>query len=256
MSIVKLAFDEFGDSGKPALIILHGFFASSRNWRQMAKRFADDFHVYVLDIRNHGLSPHDSQMDYPLMAEDLKSFMNDCGLTTANLLGHSMGGKIAMWFALNNPQRVEKLVIADISPVSYQHNFDKTINALKQLPLEEISNRKQADDLLSSAISELSYRQFLLQNLQLKDGKYCWRIDLDIFHQSAENIVGFPNFDSLPRFNDIALFIMGGVSVYTDKEAIYRCFPNADITTLDKANHWLHVDNPDGFYTYVNNFLQ
>ena len=130
MSTVKLAFDEFGDSKNPALIILHGFFASSRNWRQMAKRFADDFHVYVLDIRNHGLSPHDSEMDYPVMAEDLISFMDEYDIATTNLLGHSMGGKIAMWFALNYPQRIQNLVVADISPTSYQHDFDKTISAL------------------------------------------------------------------------------------------------------------------------------
>jgi pimeloyl-ACP methyl ester carboxylesterase len=256
MNVVKLAFDEFGDSSSPALIILHGFFASSRNWRQMAKKFAEDFHVYVLDLRNHGLSPHDPEMDYPLMGEDLKSFMDDYDLSKANLLGHSMGGKVAMWFALNNPERVQNLIVADISPVSYQHSFDKTINALKRLPLDEISNRKQADDFLSASISELSYRQFLLQNLQLKEGKYCWRVNLDVFYRTADNIVGFPIFDLVPGFNDKPLFIMGGVSTYTDEEAIYRCFPNAEISVLENANHWLHVDNPDAFYTKVNNFLQ
>ena len=127
---------------------------------------------------------------------------------------------------------------------------------LIQLPLEKISNRKQADDFLSTAISELSYRQFLLQNLQLKEGKYSWRINLDIFYQTANNIVAFPTIDSVSEFNDDCLFIMGGISVYTDKDAINRCFPNAQIIILEKANHWLHVDNPEDFYGYVNNFLK
>lgn len=256
MSVVKLAFDEFGDNSNPTLIILHGFFASSRNWRQMAKKFSDDFHVYVLDIRNHGLSPHDVEMDYPVMAEDLNSFMDEHDIATTNLLGHSMGGKVAMWFALNYPQRIQNLVVADISPVRYEHNFDKTINALKQLPLDKIANRRQADDFLSDEIAEFSYRQFLLQNLQLQDGRYSWRVNLDIFHQTADNIVGFPDLDSVAKFNKTAFFIMGGVSVYTNKEAIYRAFPDARITVLEKSNHWLHVDNPDGFYNSVNNFLQ
>ena len=171
MEEMKLAFEEFGDSSNKPLILLHGFFASSRNWRQIAKKLAEHYHVYVLDLRNHGLSPHADEMDYPLMAEDLKYFMDLHDLQTANILGHSMGGKVAMWFTLIYPERVQKIVIADISPVCYQHSFDSTINALRKLPLGQISNRKQADEFLAPFISELSYRQFLLQNLQLKAEK-------------------------------------------------------------------------------------
>lgn len=253
---MKLAFEEFGDCSSQPLIILHGFFASSRNWRQMAKKLADYYHVYVLDLRNHGLSPHHPEMDYPVMAEDLKSFMDEHDLSAAILLGHSMGGKVAMWFALNHPDRVQKLIVADISPVTYQHSFDNTIGALKQLPLDQIANRKQADEFLSLSISEHSYRQFLLQNLQLKDGKYCWRVDLDIFYQTADNIIAFPDLDSIPVFEDKVLFIMGGNSTYTNIKAIYDYFPNAEISVLKDANHWLHVDNPEAFLTTTVNFIQ
>ncbi len=256
MKSVKLAFENYGDSSKSPLIVLHGFFASARNWRQMAKRLADDYHVYVLDMRNHGLSPHDPEMDYPIMAEDLKLFMDEQQLATANILGHSMGGKVAMWFALNYPERIQHLIVADISPVAYQHSFDQTINALKQLPLEQISNRKQADEFLSAVIPEQSYRQFLLQNLQLKDGKYSWRINLDIFYQSADTIIGFPDTKSVTSFGGAALFIMGGNSNYTNQQAIDDYFLKAEVAVLEHANHWLHVDVPEEFLTKVLGFLQ
>ncbi|MCK5121326.1 MAG: alpha/beta fold hydrolase [Methylococcales bacterium] len=256
MKPVKLAFECYGDRSRSPLIIIHGFFASSRNWRQMAKRLAEDYCVYVLDMRNHGLSPHAPEMDYPIMAEDLKSFMDEHQLATAKILGHSMGGKVAMWFALHHPERIQHLIVADISPVTYQHSFDHTINALKQLPLNQISNRKQADEFLSSAIPELSYRQFLLQNLQLKDGSYSWRINLDIFYHTADNIIAFPDLESVLPFMGKVLFIMGGNSNYTNKEAIGVCFSNAEIAVLENVNHWLHVDAPEEFLTKTLGFLQ
>jgi esterase len=209
MEIVDLAFEELGNQDDAPLIILHGFFASSRNWRQVAEKLAASFHVYVLDMRNHGASPHHPLMDYPAMAADLLLFMENHGLTTASLLGHSMGGKVAMWFALNHPERMDKLIVADIAPVSYKHCFNNLIQALKALPLHEISNRKQAELLLASSIPELGYRQFLLQNLVLKDGAYCWRVDLDIFYRMAPNIIAFPSADHLPVYTGKTLFIAG-----------------------------------------------
>ncbi len=254
--MIKLAFEEYGDKSSEPLLLIHGFFASSRNWRQIAKRLADDFHVYVLDMRNHGLSPHHPEMNYPIMADDLKAFMDQQGLKSANILGHSMGGKVAMWFALNNPERTKNLIVADISPVNYHHSFDHTIQALKDLPLEKVSNRKQADDYLSSQIEEQSYRLFLLQNLQLIDGKYSWRVDLDIFYQTADNIVGFPALGSLKPHEKEVLFIMGGNSHYTNRDAIALYFPKAKISILEGANHWLHVEDPDGFVSNVIEFLK
>jgi len=255
MSIVKLAFEEYGEASSQPLILLHGFFASSRNWRFIAKKLAEHYHIYVVDMRNHGLSPHVAAMDYPSMADDLKIFMNEHNISTANILGHSMGGKIAMWFALHNPERVQNLIVADISPVSYQHSFDHTIQALIDLPLDQISNRKQADDFLSSAIPELSYRQFLLQNLQLKEGKYSWRINLQVFYQTANNIIAFPETALTFPNNGNVLFIMGGNSTYLNAKAIDDYFPNAEISILEGANHWLHVEKPDAFCTHVINFL-
>jgi pimeloyl-ACP methyl ester carboxylesterase len=255
METMQLAFEEFGNPADRPLIILHGFFASSRNWRQVAQRLAARFHVYVPDIRNHGASPHHPLMDYPSMSADLLRFIEERNLEKANLLGHSMGGKIAMWLALTNPNRVDKLIVADIAPVSYKHSFDNTVSALKALPLAELSNRKQAETLLAPRIPELSYRQFLLQNLILKDGKYCWRIDLDIFQRTALNIAAFPNADHIAPFTGKALFIAGGDSDFVKQEDINSLFPDAALATIAGAGHWLHVQQPDVFTTLVENFL-
>lgn len=255
METVELAFEEFGVPDNSPLIILHGFFASSRNWRQIAQRLAGRFHVYLPDLRNHGVSPHHPLMNYPAMAADLLRFMDDNRLKTASFLGHSMGGKVAMWLALTNPGRVDKLIVADIAPISYKHGFDNTVSALKELPLTELSNRKQAETLLASRIPELSYRQFLLQNLILKDGKYCWRIDLDIFQQMAPNIAAFPNADHLAPFTGNALFIAGGDSDFVKQRDINLLFPEAAFSTVANAGHWLHVQQSDVFIALVEDFL-
>jgi len=255
METLELAFEEFGDPDNSPLIILHGFFASSRNWRQIAQRLSARFHVYVPDLRNHGASAHHPVMDYPAMSADLLRFIDDRGLETASLLGHSMGGKVSMWFALTTAHRVNKLIVADIAPVSYAHSFDNTVQALKALPLAEISNRKQAETLLAPRIPELSYRQFLLQNLILNDGKYGWRLDLDIFQRTAANIAAFPNADHLAPFTGKALFIAGGDSDFVKPEDINSLFPGAAFNTVADAGHWLHVQQADAFTALVENFL-
>jgi esterase len=254
METVELDFEEFGSPDLAPLIILHGFFASARNWRQIAERLSGHFHVYALNLRNHGSSPHVALMDYPSMAADLKRFVDSEGLTSVSLLGHSMGGKVAMWFALNHPGYINKLMVADIAPVSYTHCFNATIKALITLPLNEISNRKQAEMRLADAIPELSYRQFLLQNLVLKKEGYGWRIDLAIFYRMAPNIVAFPNADQLAPFLGKTLFIAGANSGYIKPESIPPLFPEAKLSTIANAGHWLHAQQPDAFLKVVENF--
>ncbi|MGZ8137318.1 MAG: alpha/beta fold hydrolase [Methylococcaceae bacterium] len=256
METVKLSFEELGNSDNAPLIILHGFFASSRNWRQVAEKLSANFHVYLLDMRNHGASPHHPLMDYPSMAADVLRFVDDHGLNAINLLGHSMGGKIAMWFALNYPGRVNRLIVVDIAPVSYQHSFNHTIEALKSLPLATVNNRKQAEVWLAEAIPELSYRQFLLQNILLKDGGYAWRIDLDIFYRMAPNIIAFPASDGLLPYTGKTLFIAGADSGYVKPDDIHELFPEARITFITDAGHWLHVQQPAMFMECVLAFLQ
>ncbi|MSP28064.1 MAG: alpha/beta fold hydrolase [Methylococcales bacterium] len=252
---MELVFEEFGNPQHPPLIILHGFFASARNWRTVAEKLATQFHVYVLDQRNHGASFHHPTMDYPTMAADLLAFIEQQELTKVSLLGHSMGGKVAMWFALNHPSFVDKLIIADIAPVSYTHCFDATIGALNSLPLAQISNRKQADEHLATAIAELSYRQFLLQNLVLVDGAYQWRVNLDIFQRAAPAIIAFPDTDGLAPFMGNALLIAGEQSNYVQVEDLKPLFPHATLSIVKNAGHWLHVQQPAVFITRVADFL-
>ncbi len=252
---LTLHYDEYGEAGKPALIILHGFFASSRNWRAIARQLQTEYHIFVPDQRNHGASPHAEPMDYPTMAQDMVDFLQQKKLPKAHFLGHSMGGKVAMWLALHHPKRIDKLVVADISPTAYQHSFDNTIEALKAIPLHQIKNRKQADFYLSRTIHDESYRQFLLQNLVLQHGEYQWRVDLDIFQRNANNIVGFPTPDSEKPYTEPALFLGGAESDYIRENDVYRYFPNAIIKYLPNAAHWLHVQAPDEFCVAIRRFL-
>jgi esterase len=256
METVELAYEELGKSNRIPLLMLHGFFASSRNWRKIAERLSDSFHVYVPDLRNHGLSPHHPMMDYPSMTADVLRFMDERSLSTAHILGHSMGGKIAMWLALNHPERVGKLIVVDIAPKSYTHRFDKTIQALINLPLGEIQQRKQAEAMLVSDIPELDYRQFLLQNLTLKDGHYDWRINLEIFMRTAPNIIAFPETQDLLPYQAEALFVAGEGSTYVVPEDAFDLFPKAIFRVIAKAGHWLHVQQPEIFVEVVENFLQ
>lgn len=252
---VGLHFEEYGEAERPDLLILHGFFASSRNWRQIAKKLAEYFHVYVVDMRNHGESVHVPDMDYPAMAADIELFLDTQKISKANILGHSMGGKAAMWFALLHPERVDRLIVADISPVTYQHSFDKLIQTLEALPLEQLANRKQADTFLEASIPELSFRQFLLQNLILNEGVYQWRIDLNIFAKTADNIIAFPDAGLMARYDDRVLFLGGETSDYIREESVLDLFPNAVFQYIAQAGHWIHAQQPEEFCMAVNDFL-
>ena len=256
METVELAYEELGKDNLVPLIILHGFFASSRNWRRIAERLSASFHVYALDLRNHGLSPHHVLMDYPAMTADVLRFMDAHELAAAHIMGHSMGGKIAMWLALNHPERLDKLLVVDIAPKSYTHSFDKTIHALIDLPLAEIDHRKHAETLLAKDIPELDYRQFLLQNLVLKEGGYHWRVDLATFLQSAPDIIAFPDARELAPHRGSTLFVAGADSAYVVRQDTLGLFPGAMFETIPKAGHWLHVQQPEIFTEVVENFLQ
>jgi len=252
---VELVYEEFGCRNTCPIIILHGFLASSRNWRTVAKTLAENHYVLVLDQRNHGDSPHSEQMDYPTMAEDLLLLMDTLGLERAHLLGHSMGGKVAMWFALHYPQRVNRLIIADISPVNYDHSFEDMIQALKLLPLTQLANRKEAEQILADTIPDLSFRQFLLQNLQLKNGAYSWRINLDYIADTAHQIVAFPDSKS-QRYVGEALFIAGERSDYVRPETVFSLFPAAQVVEIQDTGHWLYVEAPDHFCRIVDDWIR
>jgi pimeloyl-ACP methyl ester carboxylesterase len=167
-----------------------------------------------------------------------------------------MGGKVAMWFALNYPERLDKLIVADIAPISYTHCFNNLIQALKELPLHQINNRKEAELWLVEHIPEQSYRQFLLQNLILKEGVYCWRVNLDTFSRMAPIIIAFPIIESIAPYTGSALFLGGQNSGYIKLEDINVLFPNALFNIIANAGHWLHVQQPIVFIEEVKSYLE
>ncbi|MEL6195317.1 MAG: alpha/beta fold hydrolase [Bacteroidota bacterium] len=241
----------------PALLILHGLFGSLDNWLSHAKTLSEDFTVHLLDQRNHGRSPHADDWTYPLMAEDLLTYMDAEGIMTASLLGHSMGGKTALTFADAYPERLEKLIIADITPKQYKPHHDEIIEALLSVPLKEVSQRSEVDEILKKSINEISVRQFLLKGLgRNKEKSFAWKFNLEVISQNYEEVLKEipledPNY--LPT-----LFIYGAKSNYLnedDLESLPKLFPLSQFVGVPDAGHWLHAENPSAFIKEVQDFL-
>lgn len=254
---MNLNFVKVGHKGSP-VIILHGLFGSSRNWMTISKKLAQHHTVYALDMRNHGESPHDPRMTYPEMTQDVIEFLDAQKLDSVNIIGHSMGGKTAMWLALNQPQRIQKMIVVDIAPVNYAHSFDDILYALQAVPLSEIKSRKDAESHMSRTITDLGLRQFLLQNLLLRDGYFCWRVNLDAIALALPDVVGYPDTAGMQPYPKPCLFIGGAQSDYITprtQEAIEALFPAAHIDILPGAGHWPHVEQAQDFMALVTGFL-
>lgn len=253
---MELNYKKIGE-GQP-LIILHGVFGSLDNWMTLGKRFSEDFQVWLVDQRNHGHSPHSDEMSYPIMAKDLKNFIEMHNLKGAVVLGHSMGGKVAMQFAVEYENMISKLIIADISPNSQSNHFDSIIEGLKAVKPENIGDRKEAEEKMSEYIKARSVRQFLLKNLHRKDdGTYEWRFNLEVVSREMDEISHWKIGDG--TFEKPVLFLKGEKSDYIkedDEEKIKELFPDSEIKTIQSAGHWLHAENPDDFYSEVISFMK
>ena len=258
--MMQLHATHYGEpqSERPPVIILHGLFGSNRNWHPIAKVLSEHFDVYSLDLRNHGKSPHSDQMNYPHMAEDVEDFIEHHHFDSVSIIAHSMGGKAAMWLALNRPDLVHKLIVVDIAPVDYQHDFSEVLSGFKSIPLASIQSRKDADRHLSNTIQTESLRQFLLQNLQSRAGQYSWRINLDAIEQFMPEITSFPDASHLPAFEKRVLFVGGGQSNYLNKEnqkQTRHLFPMASFSMIKNAGHWLHSEQPELFVSLITPYL-
>jgi len=255
---MKLNFNQQGQpqGSAPAVILLHGLFGSLSNLAGVAKALSDNFCVYQLDLRNHGASPHDDNMNYPAMASDIVEFMDDHSIEHAHILGHSMGGKIAMQVALNHPERLQKLIVADIAPVTYAQHDNPALDGLKALSQTPLESRRQADEILSQYISEPPVRAFLLKNLYRQEsGFYKLRLNLQAvlnhYQSVRETLTGEP-------FCGPTLFLKGSDSAYIQqkhKETILSLFPNTKIKIISGTGHWLHSEKPDTFNRLVVQFL-
>lgn len=251
---MKLFYREFG-KGDP-LIILHGLFGSSDNWQTLAKKFAEHYTVFTVDLRNHGRSFHHDVFNYDAMMYDIVEFIEDMGLKRVSLLGHSMGGKLSMNYALHFPDKVENLIVVDIAPRKYQVLHEGIIQAMKSLNLQLYKKRKEVDKALSEMIQNFSIRQFLLKNLiRNNNGTFSWKINLDVIDHNIENLV--IEISSTIPFQGKTLFIAGDKSDYirpVDEEYIKEIFPNAEIKYLPNVGHWVHAQAPDLLYQTVMDF--
>jgi esterase len=253
---MKLFYREYGDRGQP-MIILHGLFGSADNWMTQAKMLSAEYRVYVPDQRNHGQSPHSHEFDYTLLADDLHEFIITNAINAPVILGHSMGGKAAMYFALAHPELVNKLIVADMSPRSYPVHHDKILEGLVSLPIISISSRNEADELLSNYVPEPDVRQFLLKNLQRKpEGGFTWKINLESLDKNIEKIGA--GVDASKKFEKPTLFIHGSKSNYVrdeDLPLIKNIFPKSEVVTLE-TGHWIQAEKPKEFVEAVINFLK
>lgn len=252
---MELNFKRLG-AGEP-LIILHGLFGSLDNWMTLAKIFAEHFEVFVVDQRNHGQSPHSAEFNYEVLADDLYEFIIQHHIVDPIILGHSMGGKTAMQFAMNYPTRLSKLVVADIAPKPYPVHHREIIDSLYQLDFETIKTRGEADEILSQFISDNSTRQFLLKNLYWKEkSKLAWRFNLSVIDKNIE-VIG-QGLKNIQVFEKPTLFIRGALSNYvleSDFEEIHRVFTNVKIESIENSGHWVHAENPKSFLDIVSSFL-
>jgi esterase len=264
---MKLFYKKVGN-GKP-LVILHGLYGASDNWMSIARKLADDFEVYLVDQRNHGRSFHDNRHDYESMSGDLLDFMEDAGLERIVLAGHSMGGKTAMCFAAQYPNRIDRLIVIDIAPKAYKTHHRKEVlahhdilKAMKNVDFSKVSSLKDVDMMLKPAIKQGRIRAFLMKNLEKGDnGKYSWALNLDVLIRELDSIMDGMNekcFDPSPQEKDFpVLFIRGGKSQYIldgDMDLIHRIFPSAMLETIPDAGHWLHAEQPAAFVRKVREF--
>jgi esterase len=264
---MQLYFSKIGKG--PDLVILHGLYGQGENWMNIARELSSDFTVFLVDQRNHGKSPHSPDHTYEELASDLLEFCKSQKLKSIHLLGHSMGGKTAMTFALKYPEFVKKLVVVDISPYSYlnQENFNSIVafhknvlETFKTAPVEEAKSRSEIEKYFCNSIKDIGIRRFLLKNLRRsKEGNFYWQLNIQSIYNNLDKIIDAAPPIKIGITSKIpALFIRGGKSPYIsddEMESIPDVFKNAEFCTFENAGHWLHVEYPERFLKMIRNFL-
>lgn len=253
---MNLYHRELGE-GNPPIVILHGVFGSCDNWLTVSKGLAETNKIYLLDARNHGQSPHSDDFNYTVMAEDLHEFIRQKNLENPIIIGHSMGGKTVMKFAVNYPDAFSKMVVVDISPRYYTPHHQSVIAGLSAIPIEKLQSRQEADEILKEFEPELGVRQFLLKNLyRTEDNKFAWRMNFEVIKNKIENIG--EALDEGTKISKPTLFVRGERSNYIrekDIELINTIFSDVKIETVEGAGHWVQAEKPKEFLEKVKAFL-
>ena len=251
---MKLSYQTSG-SGQP-LVILHGLFGSSDNWRGLAKELATKCQVISVDLRNHGRSPHSSEQTYALMVEDLAELFERLKLEKVDIIGHSMGGKVAMAFSQRYPQWLRRLVVVDIAPRQYHDEHSAIFRVLLALDLSLFTSRNEVDDALKIALPDKAVRQFLLMNLAINGEQLSWRINLQALYDNYSQLLAAVCEDETIMIP--SCFIRGGLSAYIgdeDEDLIRSYFPYAELATIEQAGHWVHAEAPQQFLSKITEFL-
>lgn len=263
-----LFYRKFGTG--PPLIILHGLYGSSDNWVSIGKKLAAKFEVYLIDQRNHGQSFHSDQHRYDLLQNDLKKFLEEQSISKAIIIGHSMGGKTATYFAVENPEMIQSLIVIDIAPTAYQETKSEQhkihsiiIESLLQLDIKNQTNREDINDQLRLKLPNDQLRNFLLKNLKRNNSNgFQWKINLPVLKTELPYIMsGLDPADFMygnPVVGFPVMFIKGGNSPYIsrkDLEDIQKIFPQAIINTIDNAGHWLHAEKPEELIQIITEFI-
>lgn len=248
-----LAYSEFGAADAPPLVLVHGLYGSGRNWGVIAKRLSDAFHVYTVDLRNHGNSLWTETHSYHDMAQDLDTFISHIG-GPVRIMGHSMGGKAVMTLAVSRPELITSLVVADIAPVAYSHSQVQFIHAMKAVDLSKVTRRSEAEAQLAAQGVEPALCSFFTQSLDVAEKR--WRLNLDTLQTEMPKILSFPSVTG--TFNGRTLFLSGASSDYVlsvHRPPIKSLFPNARFAKLKDAGHWLHADQPRAFEAALRTFF-
>lgn len=242
----------------PPIIILHGLFGSLDNWMSIGRLLAKNHTVYLIDLRNHGGSFHEDEFNYRVMADDVKNLVKNANLNDLSIIGHSMGGKVGMFYAAKYQQSIKHLIVVDIGPKYYPVHHQKILDGLSAIEPANLTNRGQADQLLSSFIPEPGIRQFLLKNLKRNSsGSFEWKMNLPVIRGQIENVG--EELTSHAVIKVPSLFIRGGLSDYIsdqDIDQIKLQFPAFEVKTIPQSGHWVHAEAPQEFLQTVEDFLQ
>jgi pimeloyl-ACP methyl ester carboxylesterase len=254
---MKLNYKKLGESDS-TLIILHGLLGSLDNWQTIAKQLSSTHQVYIVDQRNHGRSPHTEEMSYEVLAQDMVEFCAQHQISKTTIIGHSMGGKVAMFLALQHPELIEKLIVVDIAPTFYDGGHETILFAMAEAPLKSTEKREDIDQFLQPRIHNFGVRQFIMKNLSRDEkGQFEWKCNLEALILNYRLLMDFPKSDNI--FTGKTYFIKGELSNYINPDNWDACdkyFPDNTILEVKAAGHWVHAENPEGFLEKVSAIIK